>query len=101
MNTHAVIQIQGKQYITQKGDDIIIENIGKEKGTEIDVPVIMLFDEHSSKIEIPKKETQGKAKVIENLQGDKIRVTKYKSKVRYRKVMGFRPQLTKIQITNI
>ena len=101
MNTHAVIQIQGKQYITKKGDELIVENVNREEGEEIMLPIIMFFNEESAEIEIPKTETAGKGKVLENMKGDKIRVAKYKSKVRYRKVRGFRPHLTKIQVTQI
>jgi len=101
MNTHAVIQIQGKQYITKKGDELIVENVNREEGEEIMLPIIMFFNEESAEIEIPKTEIAGKGKVLENMKGDKIRVAKYKSKVRYRKVRGFRPHLTKIQVTQI
>ena len=40
-------------------------------------------------------------KIIEQLKGDKIRVAKFKAKVRYRKVMGFRARLTKLKIVKI
>ncbi len=101
MNTHAVIEIQGKQYITKNGDELIVENVNKVEGEEISLPILMYFNEESAEIEIPKAETMGKGKVVENMKGDKIRVAKYKSKVRYRKVTGFRPHLTKINIISI
>jgi len=41
-------------------------------------------------------------KVVEDtLKGDKIRVARFKAKVRYRRVKGFRPKLTKIKIEKI
>ncbi|MDP4010744.1 MAG: 50S ribosomal protein L21 [Candidatus Roizmanbacteria bacterium] len=101
MKTHAVIKVQGKQYITKAGDELVIENVNQEEGSELSLPVIMYFDENSAEIEIPTKEVAGTAKVLENLKGEKIRIAKFKSKVRYRKVRGFRQQLTKIQIINI
>jgi len=42
-----------------------------------------------------------KATVIDHLKGDKIRVARFKAKSRYRKVKGFRAQLTKIKILKI
>jgi len=101
MNTHAVIAIQGKQYIAKKGDELVVEKVNKDEGEEISVPVIMYFNADSAEIEIPEKETAGKAKILKNMKGDKIRVAKFKSKVRYRKVTGFRPHLTKIKVINI
>jgi large subunit ribosomal protein L21 len=41
------------------------------------------------------------AKFLNDLRGEKIRVSKFKSKVRYRRVTGFRAALTKIQIEKI
>jgi large subunit ribosomal protein L21 len=38
---------------------------------------------------------------MDNLKGEKIRVARFKSKVRYRKVRGFRPQLTKLKVGSI
>ena len=42
-----------------------------------------------------------KAKVLEQKKGEKVLVEKYKSKVRYRRRIGFRPHLTKILIEKI
>src|SRR6185436_6582738 len=39
-----------------------------------------------------------KGKVLEQKKGEKIHVHKFKAKARYRRSMGFRPQLTKIEI---
>ncbi len=40
-------------------------------------------------------------KVLEQKQGEKIRVAKFKAKARYRKVYGHRQELTKIEIESI
>lgn len=41
------------------------------------------------------------AKVLADFKGEKIRVAKFKAKARYRRVIGFRPSLTRIQINSI
>jgi ribosomal protein L21 len=38
---------------------------------------------------------------LEDLRGEKIRVSKFKSKVRYRRTTGFRAALTKVEIQQI
>lgn len=103
MQTFAVVQIGGKQYVVSEGDQIIVENVGKEQSTTFDVPVLMTFDQDGKDVQIgaPELSTKATAEVIENMKGTKIRVAKFKSKVRYRKVMGFRPHLSKIKITKI
>lgn len=40
-------------------------------------------------------------KVLDHLKGKKIRVSKFKAKARYRRAMGFRPSLTRVQIEKI
>lgn len=103
MHTHAVLNIHGKQFIVQKDDELLVQNLNAEKDAEIEFSVIMYFDSEKSDVEIGKPELKekAKAKVLESIKGTKIRISKFKSKVRYRKVMGFRPRLTKIKILSI
>lgn len=101
MNTHAVIALQGKQYIVKKDDDITVERVKGEVGDEIEIPVLLYINSTDETVEFPKKGDSAKGKIVENMKGDKIRVAKYKSKVRYRKVRGFRQSLTKISVTQL
>lgn len=103
MKTHAVIEVGGKQYLVQKNDEIIVENLNREVNETIDFPALLAFDSDKADVQIGEPELKEKvtATVLENMKGDKIRVAKFKSKVRYHKVRGFRPQLTRIKITAI
>ncbi len=103
MQTFAVVQIGGKQYVVSEGDQLIVENIGKEQNATLDLPVLMTFDAEGKDVQIgaPELTTKATAEVVENMKGNKLRISKFKAKVRYRKVMGFRPHLSKIKITKI
>lgn len=102
MQTYAVILIGDRQYIVKEGDEVVVQNIGKEPKEVLDFPVLMTFND-SNELEIgaPALTKVVKGEVIENMKGDKIRVAKFKSKVRYRRVVGFRPQLSKIKIVTV
>jgi large subunit ribosomal protein L21 len=102
MQTHAVILIGGRQYIVKEGDEVVVQNINKEPKDTLDLPILMTFNE-SDEVEVgaPELKKVAKAEVIENMKGDKIRVAKFKSKVRYRRVVGFRPRLSKIKIVTL
>lgn len=50
---------------------------------------------------MPTLKTQVKATVVESIKGDKVVTARFKAKARYRKVKGFRPQLTKVKIVSI
>ena len=41
------------------------------------------------------------AKVLDHTQGDKIRVSQFKAKARHRRTIGFRAQLTKVEIIGL
>ncbi|HRN70821.1 MAG TPA: 50S ribosomal protein L21 [Candidatus Woesebacteria bacterium] len=102
MQKHAVILVGGKQFLVQEGDQLLVENLNKEPKDTLDMPILMSFNE-TNEVELGAPELANKAtiEVVENVKGDKVRVAKFKSKVRYRKVRGFRPQLTKIKIVKI
>jgi large subunit ribosomal protein L21 len=104
MDKLAVIKTGGKQYLVKEGDEIIIDHISLKKDESIELPALAIIDSKKEEIEIgqPMLKKTVKAKVINDLiKGDKIRVARFKAKVRYRRVKGFRPTLTKIRIEKI
>lgn len=101
MAKFAVIKTGGKQYLVQENDEIYVDSITSVK-PDLELETLALFDDTGAKIELGSNvKTKVKAKIVENLKGDKIRVAKFKAKVRYRKVRGFRPHLSHLKITQI
>lgn len=100
---YAVIRTGGKQYRVSPGDIIEIDKlpIKKEQSVTFD-DVLLSVSDGKIKIGTPVvSDIKVKAKVLDQVKGEKIRVAKFKSKVRYRRVMGFRAHLTRIQIEKI
>ena len=99
----AVIAASGRQFIVKPGQVITLDKQEGKEGEMVTFDKILLIAEGESLL-IGKPIVEG-AKVTANIisqeKGDKIRVAKYKSKVRYRKVMGFRSRLTKVKINEI
>ncbi len=98
----AVVRTGGKQYIVREGDLLTVDKLeSKDKAVELDT--LALFAEDGSNVEVgtPSLEKKVKAEIVAEGKGVKIRVAKFKSKVRYRKVRGFRPQLTTLKIGKI
>ncbi len=100
---YAVIKTGGKQYKVSEGDVIEVDRLeGKENDKVIFNEVLLLVSE--GKVKIGKPIISGEkveGKLLAQTRGDKIRVSKFKSKVRYRRVTGFRASLSKIQIEKI
>lgn len=100
---YAVVEINGKQYKLNEDDVIEVEKMVGVKGDKINFEKILLFKEEND-VKVGKPYINGvkvKAEILEQFQGEKIRVAKFKAKSRYRRVMGFRPQLTRIKIEKI
>ncbi len=99
----AVVVIGGKQYRVAVGDVLEVERLEGAKGTALSFDrVLLVSDGKSTKVGTPiVKGAVVKAKILEQGKGEKIAVRRYKSKVRYRKRRGFRPQITKLEIVSI
>jgi len=100
---YAVIKTGGKQYRVSEGDILEVDRLKEEKNGKVvfDDVLLLVRDEV---VAIGKPTISGEkveAKVLDNIRGEKIRVSKFKSKVRYRKVTGFRASLSRIQIDKI
>lgn len=97
----AVVKTGGKQYLVHENDELVVDRLEGEKDAKIELEMLALLDEEAVKVGTPLLSEKAAATIVENLKGDKIRVAKFKSKVRFRKVRGFRSQLSRIKITRI
>ena len=98
----AVIEITPRQFIVKKGDVLVVNNLNlKEK--EIIIPnVLLTHDDKETKIGQPfVKSVKVKLEHIETKKGEKIRVSKFKAKSRYRRVMGHRQLETHLRVVSI
>jgi large subunit ribosomal protein L21 len=97
-----VIQTGGKQYLVKSGDVLKVEKLGVEAGKEyIFEKVLLTANDDGSDVKIGNPTIDGMkvmAEVVNEGQSDKIRVVKYKRKVRYKKVYGHRQEYTKVKI---
>ena len=99
----AVIKLSGKQHLVFA--DSVVEvaaNLGKV-GDKIEFPEVLLVS-LSEKLEVGTPLITGakvSGEIIFSGKGVKLHVSKFKAKSRYRKTIGFRPDLTKIKIINI
>ncbi len=102
MTKIAVIKTGGKQYLAKEKDVLVVDRLNFEKDANVELDLVAVFDPEGD-VELgtpllPKKST---AKIIEHVAGDKIRIGRFKAKARYRKVTGFRPKYTKIEIVSV
>ena len=98
----AVIETGGKQYLVNTDDTLKIEKLEVEAGESIVFDkVLMLAEDDGSDVQIGKPYLEGvtiEADVEEQTREKKIRVVKYKRKIRYKRVIGHQQKKTKIKI---
>ncbi len=102
MAKFAVVKTGGKQYLVKENDVINVDQVvGKEKDV-LDLETLAIFDtEKELELGMPTLAKKIKAEIVEHVKGEKLRIAKFKAKSRYRKVMGFRPKLSKLKIGKI
>lgn len=100
---YAVIASGGKQYKVTEGQIIEVDKLPVEAGKAFAFEnVLMTVDGASVTLGAPYINNLAvTGEVVEQFQGDKVRVAKFKAKARYRKVHGFRAQLTRVKITSL
>lgn len=99
---YAVIQIGQKQYKVRQGDTVEVERIPSQNGSIVFDKVLLLVEEGTVTVGTPTvKHKKVIGQVVAQTQGQKIRVSRFTSKVRYRKSKGFRPKTTKIKIESV
>lgn len=101
----AVIATGGKQYLVKPGMTLKVEKLGGEAGGEIIFDkVLLLADEAGGEVKLGAPFLSGVSVIgIIEAQGrnKKIRVVKYKRKVRYKRVHGHRQAFTKVKIKEV
>ena len=100
---YAVIKSGGKQYKVSVGDLVEVERLTSKPNSKFEFEeVLLIVDDNKTTIGNPfVKNIKVWGTVVENFRGPKIRVTKYKAKVRFRRVNGHRQELTKVKIEGI
>ena len=103
---YAIIELQGHQYIVNKGDQILVDKIqptsGKNKLT-CD-KVLAIFDEEGKQVNLGApylEKAHVDTEIIETKKGEKIKVIKYRIKNRYQRIIGFRPHQSLLKIKDI
>ena len=102
--SYAIIQIVGKQFKVEEGKTITTDRItDKEVGDNFKITdVLLVADEKSSTVGTPTvKGAEVTLKVVENGRAKKIRVLKYKSKSKYRRVIGHKQHQSTLEVVKI
>lgn len=99
MAGYAIIKLGGKQYVVREGEKLLVDRLDLDENKTFKPDVI--FEGGDGKAELSPKGQPVTAKVLAHVQGEKIRIGKYRRRTGYRRHTGFRSKLTQIEIQSI
>ena len=99
---YAVVRAGGRQEKVSVGTIVTLDRIKADANGKIELQALLLVDGDKvthdasalSKVKVV-------AEVLGDLRGPKIVIQKYKNKTGYKKRMGHRSELTRVQVTSI
>jgi len=100
---YAIVETGGKQYKVAVGDTIDVEKLPVQSGDKVELDrVLMVQDGDKTKVGNPLVNgAKVVATVVGPIKGPKIRILKYKPKIRYRRTSGHRQNYTRLSIDKI
>ena len=100
---YAVIRTGGKQYRVNTGDEIKVEKLDAQTGTELVLGEVLLIGE-GDQLTIGAPLVAGaavKATVLGQGRGEKVRIFKMRRRKHFRKSQGHRQSFTALRIDSI
>lgn len=97
----AVIKLFGKEHLVREGDLVTVN--AKIEGQLLDIPEVLLLNVDDD-LKIGTPFVSGaviSAEIVKTGKGEKLHISKFKAKSRYRRTMGFRPLETQIKIVSL
>jgi large subunit ribosomal protein L21 len=104
LHMFAVIETGGKQYLVSPQSKIRVEKLPVTEGQEVVFDKVLLIASDAADLKVGNPYVAGAkvmGKVLKQGRGKKIRIFKYKSKVRYRRRKGYRQEFTDVEILKI
>ncbi len=100
---YAIVKAGGKQYRVEKGDSLLVDRMSEDEGAKVTLEPLLVAGD--GKDPVYGEGNLGKVKVEAVVRGHergkKIHVLKFKPKRGYKRRMGARADLTRLEITGI
>lgn len=98
----AVVEIAGKQYKVQEGEEIFVNSLDGKEGDNVEFDKVLLIDRDGTvDVGTPSVKATVKATILEHLKDDKVLVFKKKRRKGYRVKNGHRQPMTRVKIDGI
>ncbi len=103
MEAYAVVETGGKQYRVEKDNVISVERLDAEVGSEVELSTVLAVSDGKN-LTVGAPIIEGavvKATILEQYRGDKVVAFTKKRRKGYKRKVGHRQELTKLQVAEI
>lgn len=98
----AIVRADGRQMRLVEGQEFEMNRVAGEPGDTVKLDVLMLLDGADVTVGTPLVEGAAvEARIARHGHGPKLRFMKYKSKVRYRRIIGHHQAVTRLVVESI
>lgn len=100
---YAIVEVKGKQYKVEKGQEVYVDLVDTEPGSSMDIENVLLVN-NEGKVTVGQPYVSGasvKAKVEKMVKGQKLTVFKFRAKKKSKKRQGHRQKYHKLIIEDI
>src|SRR5919199_700307 len=99
---YAIVKAGGKQYRVEKGDSIVVDRLRAGAGEKVALDPVLYVDGDKAVFEgADLEKVKVEAVVRGHERGPKVRVLKFKPKRGYKRRIGHRQELTRLEVTAI
>jgi len=99
--TYAIVRVGGKQYKVSPGDELLVDRLDVEQGKTVALEPLLVRTAEGGYDAAALKGARVRARVVEHVLGEKIKVFTYKPKSTFKKTKGHRSRLSRITIESI
>ena len=98
---YAIVKVGGKQYRVEKGDSLLVDRMREDEGAKVNLQPLLFRSDDAKFAADDLEKVKVEAVVAGHERGKKIRVFKFKPKRGYKRTMGHRSELTRLDISDI
>ena len=98
---YAIVRVGGKQYRVEKGDQLVVDRMPEDEGAKVTLEPLLFRSDDTIFDSDGLAKVKVEAVVRGHERGKKIHVLKFKPKRGYKRRMGARADLTRLEISDI
>jgi large subunit ribosomal protein L21 len=98
---YAIVRVGGKQYRVEQGDSIAVDRVHADVGDSLELEPLLYCSDEAVFDSGDLGRVRVEAVVAGHERGKKIRVQKFKPKRGYKRTLGHRSELTRLEIRAI